>query len=162
EAEHAILVETLDCPRPHARRVRVSNDVTQLREAATAVGDHTGLPVIQEISLEQAGVMLADAVYRPHADADPESQAFLPIVRRRVEGLPEREGAGETGYTRADRVGAVEQFLAEAGHQPGVDPAVLRFWAQVVCGRTASYALPPTRIGPRWLDHVLTEYVPHV
>ena len=163
DAEHAILVDMLDCPTPQVRQARVSTDVPQLREVAGRTdSDLDGLRIMQEISLEQAAAALAQAGQRPHSDADPETLGFLPIVRRRVEQLPEPEQAAETGHTKADRAGAVEQFLADTEPPPGADRAVLRFWAEVLAGSTATCASPPTRIGPLWLGYVLTHHVPRV
>src|SRR5712691_5329538 len=167
DAEHAILVELLECPTPRVRRARLSVSVAQLHEAAAeAAADLDGGQLLQEISLERAAAALGPAVHRSHADADAdadrETRGLLPIVRRRLDRLPEPEQAGQTGYTKADRAGAVERFLAEAGTVPGADFAVVRFWAEVLAGYTATRAAAPTRIGPLWLGHVLTDYVTRV
>ncbi len=167
DAEHAILVELLECPTPRVRRARLSASVAQLHEAAAgAAADLDGGQLLQAISLERAAAALGPAVHRSHADADAdadrETRGLLPIVRRRLDRLPEPEQAGQTGYTKADRAGAVERFLAEAGTVPGADRAVVRFWAEVLAGYTATGAAAPTRVSPLWLGHILTDYVPRV
>ena len=161
DAEHGILVETATCPAPSVRMVYLSTTVAQLRNVLQQSADETGEQrAMEEITLQQARAALVDTVWQPHRDTPPESLAFLPIVRRRVERLPEPEHTDHVRYTRADRAAAVEAFLAATAPPPGVDGDVLRFWAQVLAGCTATGGSAPTRIGPVWLGCVLGEHVP--
>jgi hypothetical protein len=163
DVEHAILVETVNCPAPHVRAVHMSTTAAQARaileNSAGEAGEHR---VMQEISLAQARAGLEQAVWsQPHRDAEPDSLIFLPVARRRVERLPEPEAVNGVGYTKADRAAAVEEFLA-TDPLPGTDGGVLRFWAEVLAGYTATNASAPTRIGPVWLGHALEDHVPRI
>ena len=163
DAEHGILVETVTCPEPMACLIHLSGTVAELRDILQRSADETGgQRVLEEITLAQARAALAHAVWQPHRDAPPESLAWLPIVRRRVACLPEPEPVDAVQYTRADRVAAVDAFLTATAPPPGVDREVLRFWAQVLAGYTATGGSAPTRIGPVWLGHVLGEHVPRM
>jgi hypothetical protein len=161
DAEHGILVEIVTCPAPMARVVHLSETVDRLRDVLQRSADETGEQrVLEQITLEQACASLAGAVRQPHPDTPPESLAWLPIVRHRVELLPEPEPADPVRYTRADRAAAVDAFLTDIAPLPGVDGEVLRFWAQVLAGYSGTDGSAPTRIGPVWLGHVLGEHVP--
>ena len=163
DTEHGILVETVTCPAPMARSVHLTETVAQLREVLQRSADESGgRQLLAEITLAQARAALADALRQPHHDVPPESLVWLPIVRRRVACLPEPVPVAPSRYTKADRVAAVDAFLAASAPPPGVDGEVLRFWAQVLAGYTATGGSAPTRVGPVWLGHVLGEHVPRM
>ena len=163
DVEHAILVETVNCPTPRVRAVHMSTTAAQLRAVLEkSAGEAGERRVMQEISLAQARAGLQQAVWsQPHRGAEPDSLVFLPIARRRVERLPEPEPVNGAGYTKADRAAAVEEFLA-TDPLPGTAGGVLRFWAEVLAGYTATNASAPTRIGPVWLGHALEDHVPRI
>jgi hypothetical protein len=163
DTEHALLVETLTCPAPRVRTVRIST-AAQLHTLAQASADQiSGYAVMEEISLQQAHAVLAPAMQHPSQPAaDPDDHlVLLPVAYRRLTRLPQPEQVDQSGYTKADRAAAVQEFLT-TNPLPGIDRAVLRFWAQALAGYTATTASAPTRIGPLWLTHALIEHVPRV
>jgi hypothetical protein len=162
DTEHALLVEMVTCPAARVRSVRVWT-AAQRRTLGQTSADQVGAyPVVEEISLQQAHAALAPAMqYPPQATAGPDDLVFLPIACQRLTRLPQPEPVEQTGATKADRAAAVQQFLA-TNPLPGIDRAVLRFWAQAVAGYSAITASAPTRIGPLWLTHALTDHVPRV
>jgi hypothetical protein len=166
-AEHGIVVETTTCPEPGVRVVHLSTTIEELHAVLRASADGAGGQlVMEEITLAQAAARLAGPVRRPHRQARPEDLVFLPIVRGRVERLPEPDPAREDRYTRVDRAAAVEAFLTETTRTSDVDGEVLRFWAEVLAGYTATNGSSPargsspTRVGPAWLGYLLGEHVP--
>ena len=183
--QHGIVVETVQCPTPRVLAVQVTTvperTLASLRESTDATGVRRALT---EISLEEARGAVSMAIRKPYRDAEAGDLVLLPIVRNRVARLPEpvppwaepERGDADvqrpavpgvwwvtpTRTTAEQRAAAVDAFLADTELPPGVDRTVLRFWAEALVGYTGLTVAAPTRIGPAWLAHALTDHVPAV
>jgi hypothetical protein len=152
EREHAFLIETARCPNPQVQAIRFAGSAAELLNT---------LDSPEEISPQQARTRLDLALtYATDPATDPADVALLPLLRQRLQRLPEPAPTEPVEHTKQDRATAVENFLTDTASITGVDDETLRFWAEVMVGFTALHDSAPTRIGPLWLSAIFTLHVP--
>jgi hypothetical protein len=151
-------------------RIDLAN-VPQVRHLELAAGEapqeqDRPFAEIEEIGFADARGHLEPALlYAEQSDfTDAATRALMPIAKSRLRRLPAGEGKPGTTYTSDDRAALVREFLAspQAAEAVAADEDSTRFWAQILTAwssRSPSYQ--PLQAGPRTLQYVLTEHVPH-
>jgi hypothetical protein len=163
DERHALLVRIDRTVLPIATVIGISPEPEQLVSAIT--GEGSPLERTDQVSLAVARILveepLARAAQTGGRGLTPSSVTFLPLARAHVKRLPVPEDAPEGGigikaYTSADRIAAVDAFLASPQAAEAGDAEVARFWAQALTGYSGRIASePPAQVGPRKLTTML-------
>jgi peptidyl-tRNA hydrolase len=163
EAQHGLLVRIDRTVLPTATVIGISPEPEQLVSAIT--GEGSPLERTDQVSLAVARILVEEPLARAAQGGGrgltPSSVTFLPLARAHVKRLPVPEDAPEGGigikaYTSADRVAAVDAFLASPQAAEAGDAEVARFWAQALTGYSGRIASePPGQVGPRKLAAML-------
>lgn len=151
QPEHGILFGLDYAEEPAVAMVAALEDAAQVCEKLR--GSLDPHERFEEITPVDARHRIEEPLARVEAGAtgiflDANSTILLPAARLRVRRLP-NEPARTPGYTAADRVAVVKEFLhgpqaAEAG-----DQEVARFWAEVLTGYSSRFpGVEPGRAGP--------------
>ena len=164
--EHAIAVELDLTTFPSITSVELVTETGRLADdIAQAAGSFERH---EEISLAEARRRIEPALTRSEHDPDPDTLAYLPIVRSRLRRLPavvppEEGGPAVPVFTAADRAAAVAAFMSspEAARAVAADEAATRFWAEVLTGYSSRLpGEPPGQVGPIKLRSILHGFVP--
>lgn len=163
EAEHALLVGvTTAVSPPAAAIVGVSPEATglldEVREAMEPYERFEEIPLAD--ARRRIDGPLARAGEDPLVELGLEEMMYVPVARSRVRRLPSPGDAGPvTAPTAGDRAAAVDEFLRSAQAAEAGDPAVARFWAEVLTGYSGrTPGEPPGLVGPLRLTAMLLGY----
>jgi hypothetical protein len=166
ESEHGIVAHVDLAGVPIATAVGVSPDADRLVKAITDQDEE--FERSEQISPAEARRRLLGPLDRcdreAGADLSSATVANLPIARSRVRRLPAGDTQPARVFTAADRAAAVDEFMKspEAAEAVAADEESTRFWAEVLTGYSGRVpGVPPTRVGPRTLAHVLLGHVPN-
>ncbi len=161
---HVLLVRTDLFRPPAAIQITIADNAAAV---TASMQDNTDpLSRWEDLDLATARARLEPALTRcdrgRHPNLPKDSLARLPVARARMRRLPRTPaGAPEVAFDADDRQSAVTAFLSSPAAQDAGDPAILRFWAEVLTGYSSLVpGTPPTRVGPIRLSHVLLGYVP--
>jgi hypothetical protein len=148
-SRHAVLVMVDRTVLPTAITVGISPDPDALVESVEP----------EPISLADARRLIEGPLARAAQGGrglSPSSATFLPVARSHVRRLPD-EGATETvSYQAADRVAAVQAFLASPFAVEAGEKDIARFWAQALTGYSGRVTdEPPAQVGPRKITAML-------
>lgn len=164
EAEHALLVGiTLAASPPAVSIAGVSADAADLlKEVRDAIEPHERF---EEIPLADARRRIDGPLARAGEDSlielGLEEILHVPVARSRVRRLPPPGDAEPVTVVAAgDRAAAVDEFLRSSRAAEAGDPAVTRFWAEVLTGYSGrTPGEQPGLVGPFRLGAMLLGYV---
>jgi hypothetical protein len=165
---HVLLVRTDLFRPPAATRITVDDDaeavIASLRDGTDPLSRWEDLDLVAARARLEPALARCDRGRMPDLTAD--SLARLPVARARMRRLPKPpagapEVAPEAAFDADDRRSAVSAFLASLAALDAADPAIVRFWAELLAGYSSQVpGTPPTRVGPLRLWHILLGYVP--
>jgi hypothetical protein len=135
-AEHALVVGLDLAGLPSVAVVVASPDGAGMLKAVQDVLEPYDR--FEEIPLADARRRIEGPLAQAGGDPDVELEMtavmHLPVARSRVRRLPSGDLEALTVYTAADRATAVDEFLRSSQGAEAGDPAVVRFWAEVLTG----------------------------
>jgi hypothetical protein len=161
EAEHGLLIGVNLAMSPSVSIVGVSPDAAGLlKQIQEAVEPYERF---EEISLGDARRRiegpLATAGDNPYIELDLAELMHVPVARSRLRRLPSGAAEPVTVYTAADRAAAVDEFLNSSWAAEAGDPAVARFWAEVLTGYSSRVTGErPGLVGPFRLAAMVLGY----